>query len=161
VIIDAGSHTMELIVPDEKLSLAIGKKGQNVRLASQLTGWRIDIHSETKVREMEARARASMAAIKVGGDGDGGGGLAAATVEALFQAGWRSAAEVAAGKPDELATITGVGTVDAAKALIAAAAKAAEVERARMAEEAARAAKEAASMSEKESEGKSPEAHQG
>ena len=57
VIIDAGSHTMELIVPDEKLSLAIGKKGQNVRLASQLTGWRIDIHSESKVREMEARAR--------------------------------------------------------------------------------------------------------
>ncbi len=37
VIIDAGSHTMELVVPDDKLSLAIGKKGQNVRLASQLT----------------------------------------------------------------------------------------------------------------------------
>ena len=64
VIIDAGSHTMELIVPDEKLSLAIGKKGQNVRLASQLTGWRIDIHSESKVREMEARARQSLAAIE-------------------------------------------------------------------------------------------------
>jgi hypothetical protein len=55
VIIDAGSHTMELIVPDEKLSLAIGKKGQNVRLASQLTGWRIDIHSESKVRGWRAR----------------------------------------------------------------------------------------------------------
>src|ERR1041384_2412149 len=95
VIIDAGSHTMELIVPDEKLSLAIGKKGQNVRLASQLTGWRIDIHSESKVREMEARARQSLAAIKSGGDG---GGLAPATVEALFQAGWRSAADVASGK---------------------------------------------------------------
>jgi len=62
VIIDAGSHTMELIVPDDKLSLAIGKKGQNVRLASQLTGWRIDIHSESKVREMEQRSRVSMAA---------------------------------------------------------------------------------------------------
>jgi N utilization substance protein A len=145
VIIDAGSHTMELIVPDEKLSLAIGKKGQNVRLASQLTGWRIDIHSESKVREMEARARQSMAAIKVGGDGDGGG-LSSATVEALFQAGWRSAAEVAAGKPDELGAITGVGGVDGAKALIAAAAKAAEMERARMAEEAARVAKEAAAL---------------
>src|SRR5664279_3054802 len=58
VLIDAGSHTMQLIVPDDKLSLAIGKKGQNVRLASQLTGWRIDIHSERKVREMEERARA-------------------------------------------------------------------------------------------------------
>src|SRR5436190_1192385 len=74
VIIDASSHTMELIVPDEKLSLAIGKKGQNVRLASQLTGWRIDIHSESKVREMEARARQSLAAIKVGDDSDGGAG---------------------------------------------------------------------------------------
>ena len=70
VIIDAGSHTMELIVPDEKLSLAIGKKGQNVRLASQLTGWRIDIHSESKVREMEQRARQSLAAID-GGEGGG------------------------------------------------------------------------------------------
>ena len=89
VIIDAGSHTMELIVPDEKLSLAIGKKGQNVRLASQLTGWRIDIHSESKVREMEARARQSLAAIK---SGDDGGGLPTATVEALFHAGCRSAA---------------------------------------------------------------------
>ena len=48
---------MELIVPDDKLSLAIGKKGQNVRLASQLTGWRIDIHSESKIRELETRAR--------------------------------------------------------------------------------------------------------
>src|SRR5262245_38401329 len=41
VLIDAETHTMELIVPDDKLSLAIGKKGQNVRLASQLTGWKI------------------------------------------------------------------------------------------------------------------------
>jgi N utilization substance protein A len=159
VIIDAGSHTMELIVPDEKLSLAIGKKGQNVRLASQLTGWRIDIHSESKVREMEAKARQSLAAIKVGGGGDGGAsGPAPATVEALFQAGWRSAAEVAAAKPDELVSITGVGGADGAKALIAAAVKAAEIERARMAEEAAQRAKDAAAMAEKA--GESPEAPQ-
>src|SRR5436190_2005378 len=57
VIIDAEGHRMELIVPDDKLSLAIGKKGQNVRLASQLTGWRIDIHSESKIHELEARAK--------------------------------------------------------------------------------------------------------
>ena len=53
---------MELIVPDDKLSLAIGKKGQNVRLASQLTGWRIDIHSESKIQELEARAKLQIAA---------------------------------------------------------------------------------------------------
>ena len=139
VIIDAGSHTMELIVPDEKLSLAIGKKGQNVRLASQLTGWRIDIHSESKVREMEPRARQSLAAISTGSRARG-----AAVAEALFAAGWRSAAEVAGAKPEELAAIAGVGSADAAKALIAAAAKAAEVERARQAEEAARVAEAAA-----------------
>ena len=56
-IIDAEGHRMELIVPDDKLSLAIGKKGQNVRLASQLTGWRIDIHSESKIYELERRAK--------------------------------------------------------------------------------------------------------
>ena len=118
MIIDAGSHTMELIVPDDKLSLAIGKKGQNVRLASQLTGWRIDIHSETKVREMEARARQSMAAIKSGGDG---GGLPTATIEALFHAGFRSAGEVAAAKADELAAIAAVGGTAGAQELIVAA----------------------------------------
>jgi transcription termination/antitermination protein NusA len=139
VIIDAGSHTMELIVPDEKLSLAIGKKGQNVRLASQLTGWRIDIHSESKVREMEQRSRQSLAAIKA--EADGGG---AALAEALFAAGWRSAAEVASAKPDELASVPAVGGVDQAKSLIASAAKAAEGERVR---EAARVAQEAAARS--------------
>jgi hypothetical protein len=79
----------------------------------------------------------------------------------LFQAGWRSAAEVAAAKPDELGAITGVGGTDGAKALIAAAAKAAEIERARMAEEAAAAAKAAAALPEKEAEGESPGARQG
>src|SRR5580693_7476293 len=62
VIIDAEGHRMELIVPDDKLSLAIGKKGQNVRLASQLTGWRIDIHSESKIYELERRAKEQIAA---------------------------------------------------------------------------------------------------
>jgi N utilization substance protein A len=144
VLMDVGTHTMELIVPDDKLSLAIGKKGQNVRLASQLSGWRIDIHSESKVREMEQKARQSLAAItvKVDGGGEGGPSGAPALAEALFKAGWRSASEVAGGKPEELATVQGIGTVQAAQAIIAAAARAAEIERARHAEEAARLAEE-------------------
>jgi N utilization substance protein A len=129
VLIDAGSHTMELIVPDEKLSLAIGKKGQNVRLASQLTGWRIDIHSESKVREMEARGRASLALID---------GLTPDLVEALFRLGWRSASDVSHGKPDELAEVPGI-SADLAPRIITAA-RAVEADRRRQADEATLAA---------------------
>ena len=52
VIIDEAAKSMDVIVPDDQLSLAIGRKGQNVRLAVQLTGWRIDIKSESKMREL-------------------------------------------------------------------------------------------------------------
>ncbi|MBJ19738.1 MAG: transcription termination/antitermination protein NusA [Deltaproteobacteria bacterium] len=52
VIIDEGQKSMDVIVPDDQLSLAIGRRGQNVRLAVQLTGWRIDIKSESKMREV-------------------------------------------------------------------------------------------------------------
>ena len=50
-----------VIVPDYQLSLAIGKEGQNARLAARLTGWRIDIKSETQVAD-EARAATAAAA---------------------------------------------------------------------------------------------------
>ncbi|HLK93858.1 MAG TPA: transcription termination factor NusA, partial [Polyangia bacterium] len=144
VLMDVGSHTMQLIVPDEKLSLAIGKKGQNVRLASQLTGWRIDIHSASKVLEMEQRARQSLSAIA---------GVNAETAEALFKAGWRSAAEVASSKPDELAGVAGIGNTQAAQAIIAAAGPAAEAERVRLAAE---AAARAAQQAEQEANASSP-----
>jgi transcription termination/antitermination protein NusA len=49
VVIDDESGTMEIIVPDDQLSLAIGRRGQNVRLAAQLSGWKIDIKSETEL----------------------------------------------------------------------------------------------------------------
>ncbi len=52
VIIDETTKSMDVIVPDDQLSLAIGRKGQNVRLAVQLTGWKIDIKSESKIREL-------------------------------------------------------------------------------------------------------------
>lgn len=53
VYIDDENRSMEIIVADDQLSLAIGKKGQNVRLAAKLTGWRIDIKSETSAAEAE------------------------------------------------------------------------------------------------------------
>jgi N utilization substance protein A len=51
--IDDDNRAMEVIVADDQLSLAIGKRGQNVRLAARLTGWRIDIKSETRAAEAE------------------------------------------------------------------------------------------------------------
>jgi DNA uptake protein ComE-like DNA-binding protein len=55
-IVDDREHVMEVVVEDKQLSLAIGKKGQNVRLAAKLTGWRIDIKSEEEKRkEVEAQ----------------------------------------------------------------------------------------------------------
>lgn len=52
VIVLDRKHSMEIVVPDDQLSLAIGRKGQNVRLAANLTGWNIDVFSESKVEEM-------------------------------------------------------------------------------------------------------------
>ncbi|MFO7811745.1 MAG: transcription termination factor NusA [Pelovirga sp.] len=51
VYIDDEDQAMEIIVPDDQLSLAIGKKGQNVRLAAKLIGWKIDIKSESRAQE--------------------------------------------------------------------------------------------------------------
>ena len=50
-IVDDKEKVMEVVVEDSQLSLAIGKKGQNVRLAAKLTGWRIDIKSEEEKRK--------------------------------------------------------------------------------------------------------------
>ncbi|MBI1404697.1 MAG: transcription termination/antitermination protein NusA [Caulobacter sp.] len=51
VVMDEDDERVEVVVPDEQLSLAIGRRGQNVRLASQLTGWQIDILTETQESE--------------------------------------------------------------------------------------------------------------
>ena len=140
VLMDVGSHTMQLIVPDEKLSLAIGKKGQNVRLASQLTGWRIDIHSASKVREMEQRARQSLAAIfaAVAARGRRRGAAAGGPTRCSRPAGARRPRSRGA-KPEELTGDPGRRQRRGGQAIIKAAGPAAEAERVRQAAEAARA----------------------
>jgi transcription termination/antitermination protein NusA len=60
VIINEKTHTMEVVVADDQLSLAIGKRGQNVRLASELAGWNIDIYSEEKLEQMAKWAKKLM-----------------------------------------------------------------------------------------------------
>ena len=122
VLIDAENHTMELIVPDEKLSLAIGKKGQNVRLASQLTGWRIDIHSESKVRELEEQAKRSIAEIE---------SVSQDLADTMFKLGWRSAGEIASAEAQELVAIPGLGGMEVAQRIIANAKVTMEIQRER------------------------------
>lgn len=64
VIVDEDNHSMEVVVADDQLSLAIGKRGQNVRLAAQLTGWRLDIKSESKLSEQMSSSKDELAAIE-------------------------------------------------------------------------------------------------
>ncbi|MFO7576194.1 MAG: transcription termination factor NusA [Pelovirga sp.] len=68
VYIDDDDKTMEIIVPDDQLSLAIGKKGQNVRLAAKLIGWKIDIKSESRAQEEEQEEAAEAAARDAAGE---------------------------------------------------------------------------------------------
>ena len=63
VLMDEEKHKTEVVVPDDQLSLAIGRRGQNVKLASQLTGWEIDIMTETEEserRQKETRERTEL-----------------------------------------------------------------------------------------------------
>jgi N utilization substance protein A len=82
VLIDEANHKMEIIVPDDQLSLAIGRKGQNVRLASQLSGWRLDIHSESRIGEIRDRAWKSLTKID---------GINEFLIQTLYNHGIRSA----------------------------------------------------------------------
>jgi len=63
VVIDEEDNRVEVVVPDEQLSLAIGRRGQNVRLASQLTGWQIDIITESQESERRQREFAERTAL--------------------------------------------------------------------------------------------------
>src|SRR5262249_28196342 len=63
VVLDEDTHRVEVVVPDEQLSLGIGRRGQNVRLASQLTGWQIDILTEAEESEPRQKEFATRTAL--------------------------------------------------------------------------------------------------
>src|SRR5207237_7930459 len=111
IIMDEDEHAMEVIVPDDQLSLAIGKKGQNVRLASRLTTWKLDVRSEAEAEDEARRARASLTAIP---------GVSDLTAELLIQDGVKSAEQLAESDIEAIAEIEGVGP-ERAPAIIAAA----------------------------------------
>ena len=99
VIIDEANHTMEIIVPDDQYPLAIGKYGQNVKLASQLTGWKLDVNYETRVKELRDFATQSLGALP---------GVTEMLVESLYSHGFRRAADVADATAEVLAQIPGI-----------------------------------------------------
>jgi N utilization substance protein A len=106
-IVDPEEKRLEVIVEDTQLSLAIGKKGQNVRLASKLIGWNIDIKSEEeKRREIEAQ----MAALTAPGTAlTELTGVGPKTIEKLEAAGVTSIEKLADMTPEQLVEIPGIG----------------------------------------------------
>ncbi|HMO18690.1 MAG TPA: transcription termination factor NusA [Oligoflexia bacterium] len=99
VIVDEDEHSMEVVVADEQLSLAIGRRGQNVKLATKLTGWRIDVRSESIAEEESKRARAALESIE---------GIGIVESELLYQEGYRSVYEVSQASLDDLIAIEGL-----------------------------------------------------
>ncbi|NBW40093.1 transcription termination factor NusA [bacterium] len=98
VVVDEDEHSMEVIVADDQLSLAIGRRGQNVKLASKLSGWRIDVRSVSVAEEEAKRARTALEAIP---------GLDFMQSERLFQEGYRTVREVAEASIEDIAEIDG------------------------------------------------------
>src|SRR5437868_6945077 len=98
VLLDEQNKAMEIIVPDDQLSLAIGRRGQNVRLAAQLTTWKLDINSESRVKELRDFAVQSLTAI----------GLPEATIELLYAHGFRSAKDFANASAEVLMQMPGI-----------------------------------------------------
>ena len=111
-IVDDAERVMEVVVEDKQLSLAIGKKGQNVRLAAKLSGWKIDIKSEEeKRREVEAQfaelefgsAESDDEATVSGEEATGDGAPAHAAVDADAETSAAVATETAADEPETAA----------------------------------------------------------
>jgi N utilization substance protein A len=143
-------RTVLVIVPDDQLSLAIGKKGQNVRLASRLTTWKLDVRSESEAEDEARRARTSLTAIPNIGD---------VTAELLYQNGFKAAEELAASDEETVGDIEGIGPERAGGILTAA-----REHVARKREEEALAAATAAAAAEAETtsggdQGETPGAH--
>ncbi len=99
VIIDEDTKSMDVIVPDDQLSLAIGRRGQNVRLAVQLTGWKIDIKSESKMREVADWLSKAVSVVEGCGDPE---------ADLLLQQGITSLEDLASCSTELLTSLPGI-----------------------------------------------------
>ncbi|MBW1999816.1 MAG: transcription termination/antitermination protein NusA [Deltaproteobacteria bacterium] len=106
VIVDEENQSMEVVVPDDQLSLAIGKRGQNVRLASKLSGWNLDVTSESSYNKALKDAYDSL--LRLDGVGE-------KTALNLYQAGFRSTKDVAESSIEDLAQVKDIGEEKARK----------------------------------------------
>jgi len=106
VIIDEENRAMEVIVPDEFLSVAIGKRGQNVRLASKLTGWHLDVNSETRYSEAMRTGYDSLTSLP---------GVGISMADTLYEKGFYSAEELVKASIEDLVQIRGIGEEKAHK----------------------------------------------
>jgi len=99
VVVDEDKKTLLVVVPDDQLSLAIGRQGQNVRLASQLLGWRIDVKSEQKYAKMTEAGFQTMMRIR---------GMHEKLAEILYDGGITSAQELVNAEIAELVELSGL-----------------------------------------------------
>jgi N utilization substance protein A len=106
VIIDEDNHAMEVIVPDESLSIAIGKRGQNVRLASKLTGWNLDVQSESHYNEVLKNGYDSLVSLP---------GVGINLANSLIEKGFTSAEDISTASVNDLIQIKGIAKEKAEK----------------------------------------------
>ena len=99
VMVDEDSHSLLVVVPNDQLSLAIGRQGQNVRLASKLLGWRIDVKSEQRYANLEDPGYRSLLAIE---------GVDEAMADLIFAKGILSAAMLARAAVEDLTVIRAI-----------------------------------------------------
>ncbi len=118
-ILDAENHVAEILVAEEQLALAIGKDGQNVRLAQKLTGWTMEVKSESQ-KSAGASARNDDASVQIASLE----GVGPKTVDTLVKAGIVEISRLAACTVEELTSLSGIGEKTAAKIIAAAKAQA-------------------------------------
>ena len=107
-VVDSGGKHLEVVVDDSQLSLAIGKKGQNVRLAAKLLGWKIDIKSEEEKRQ-EVEQQMSAMVPQTSTPLESVPGLGEGLVEKLGTAGVTTVEALADMTPEQLEAIEGIG----------------------------------------------------
>lgn len=106
--IDKAGKVARVLVEDDQLSLAIGKRGQNVRLASRLTGWNIDIRSKAEAKEKKRKKEKKP-------ELPGLAGIGQKSQAALIEAGFKALDELAKSKVSDLIKIKGIGKKKAEK----------------------------------------------